>query len=392
MHAALHDWIRAVFLRSLELARERGLLRNKHLRLVLDTTPSLRRGAVKDTYNLLADSIRQLLRMMAKVQAEIVADAERLLGQALTSLQAADREDPARPQIMAAAELLCKGLLQDIDRRPDGVALRERVAKDRSASVHDPEGAMAARVANSASTANKAALAVEAESQLITAVVVLSSNAPDAQGPLTLVAESEHRLVGLVAETVVDAAYGDGDTRRQFAEAKRTFIAKVPRPPRSARFTKQDFHIDPEVGRCTCPAGEATTRLHSQGRDREGHRKRVPRQAFVFEGAVCDGCRLRPQCVKAKPGRGRSVSLHPQEDLLQEARALQASAAFAPYRVLRQVAEHRWARLVQLGLRQARYRGRLKTEVQLLLAATVANLTCLWAATRETPQVLCPGT
>lgn len=96
--------------------------------------------------------------------------------------------------------------------------------------------------------------------------------------------------------------------------------------------------------------------------------------------------------MKAQPGRGRSVSLHPQEDLLQEARALQASAAFAPYRALRQVAEHRLARLVQLGLRQARYRGRLKTKAQLLLAATVANLTRLWTSTRETPPVLCPGT
>ena len=74
--------------------------------------------------------------------------------------------------------------------------------------------------------------------------------------------------------------------------------------------------------------------------------------------------------------------------LLQEARAFQDSAAFAPYRALR----HRWARLVQLGLRQARYRGRLKTKAQLLLAATVANLTRLWTATKETPPVLCPGT
>ncbi len=37
--------------------------------------------------------------------------------------------------------------------------------------------------------------------------------------------------------------------------------------------------------------------------------------------------------------------------------------------------EHRIARLVQLGIRQARYLGRLKTELQLLLAAAVANLT-----------------
>ena len=416
----LHDRIQAVFLRSLALAKERGLLRSRHLRLVLDTTPILGRGAVKDTYNLLADGIRHLLRTMARVQqvdaatwaerqgyrrylepsvkgsaevdwsdpearrgflAEIVADAERLLGQALTSPQFADSRDPARPRIRDAAGLLCKLLLQDVERRPDGVAVREGVSKDRIVSVSDPEMRHGRKSSQHRFDGHKASVAVDAESRLITAVTVLPGNAPDNQGALALVSESEHHTDGRVCETVADAAYGDGETRRQFAEADRTLIAKVPKPPRSPHFTKQDFHIDLQAGNCTCPAGAVTTRLHSQGHDREGYGKQVPRQAFVFEGAVCDSCRLRPQCVKAQPGRGRSVSLHPQEGLLQEARAFQDSAAFAPYRALRQVAEHRLARLVQLGLRQARYRGRRKTEAQLLLTATVANLTRLWAAT-----------
>jgi hypothetical protein len=72
---------------------------------------------------------------------------------------------------------------------------------------------------------------------------------------------------------------------------------------------------------------------------------------------------------------GRTVSLHAPEASLQEARAFQRSAAFAPYRRLRQAAEHRIARLMQLGVRQARYFGRARTLDQLLLAATVANLT-----------------
>src|SRR5215207_6089281 len=67
--------------------------------------------------------------------------------------------------------------------------------------------------------------------------------------------------------------------------------------------------------------------------------------------------------------------IHPQEALLQEAKAFQQSEAFAPYRKLRQAAEHRLARLMQLGARQARYFGRAKTLFQLLMAATVANLT-----------------
>ena len=73
--------------------------------------------------------------------------------------------------------------------------------------------------------------------------------------------------------------------------------------------------------------------------------------------------------------------IHPQEALLQEARAFQQSEAFTPYRKLRQAAEHRLARLMQFGVRQARYFGRTKTLFQLLMAATVANLTLVATGT-----------
>ena len=69
------------------------------------------------------------------------------------------------------------------------------------------------------------------------------------------------------------------------------------------------------------------------------------------------------------------MQLHPQEALLQQARALQQSEAFTEYRQRRVVVEHRLARLIQLGIRQSRYFGRIKTRFQLYLAATVANLT-----------------
>ena len=67
--------------------------------------------------------------------------------------------------------------------------------------------------------------------------------------------------------------------------------------------------------------------------------------------------------------------IHPQEALLQQARALQQSAAYDEYRARRVVVEHRLARLVQLGIRQSRYFGRARTKFQLYLVATVANLT-----------------
>ena len=73
------------------------------------------------------------------------------------------------------------------------------------------------------------------------------------------------------------------------------------------------------------------------------------------------------------------MQLHPQEALLQQARALQQSEAFGEYRQRRVVVEHRLARLVQLGIRQSRYFGRATTKSQLYLAATVANLTLVAA-------------
>ena len=80
--------------------------------------------------------------------------------------------------------------------------------------------------------------------------------------------------------------------------------------------------------------------------------------------------------------------IHPQEALLQEARALQQSPDYDQYRRRRVVAEHRLARLEQLGMRQARYFGRVKTKFQLYLAATVANLTLL---ANQTGVVSDPG-
>ena len=47
----------------------------------------------------------------------------------------------------------------------------------------------------------------------------------------------------------------------------------------------------------------------------------------------------------------------------------------------------RLARLVQLGIRQARYLGRTKTRFQLYLAATVANLTLLAGKTGLTGDI-----
>jgi hypothetical protein len=75
------------------------------------------------------------------------------------------------------------------------------------------------------------------------------------------------------------------------------------------------------------------------------------------------------------PGEGRPVRIHRQDRLPQAARALQASPEFGECREKRQAAEHRLARLAKLGIRKARHVGQAETLVQVVLSATVANLT-----------------
>jgi transposase len=62
----VHDKVRAVFKKSLTFARQTGFLKGPKVKAVLDTSFILGRGAVKDTYNLLADGIVKLVRALAQ--------------------------------------------------------------------------------------------------------------------------------------------------------------------------------------------------------------------------------------------------------------------------------------------------------------------------------------
>ncbi len=413
-HLILHDKVRSVFQRSLQFARKTGYLKGRRMKAALDTTYILGRGAVKDTYNLLADGIVRVVGALARLEGvkpptwakehgmegyfgssvkgeanidwgnektrrgflqKMVADAERVLEQARQAQAGEPEGSVKRRGIVEATELLGQLLLQDVERKEDGVALKEGVSRDRIPSVHDPEIRHGHKSSSTRFDGHKAAVAVDPDSQLITAGGVLPGNARDSAGALELVEESEENAGSEVEEAIGDAAYGDGATRQAFADADRTLIAKVPGRPNTAHFPKEDFHIDLDAGTCTCPAGLVTRALRSMGSRPDGHGGRQRSWGFVFDGRACRSCAMRSDCVSAKNRRGRTVRLHPQEALLQQARALQASQAFADYKKRRQVCEHRLARLVQLGIRQARYFGRVKTLFQLLMAATVANLT-----------------
>lgn len=412
----LHAEPRAIFQRSLEWAKRQGKFKpDRQLKVALDTTNILGRGAVKDTYNLLADGIKLLARALARqageslagwaerqgygryvsgpslkglaaidwsdpVQrrrflGEIVADADRLLEQARQVRETVETGSAAERALTEAAGLLSRVLGQDVERREDGPGLREGVAPDRMPSLHDPAVRHGRKSKRKRFDGHKVEVATDTDSQLITAVEVMPGNAADAEQALAVVEQTEAATGCVVDESIGDCAYGDGETRQAFADAERRLVAKVPSASNRGYFPKTAFQLDLEALSCTCPGGQTTAdlKLFKAGGGQ-----------FQFVAAVCTACPLRAQCVRG--AGGRTVQLHPQERLLQEARALQASPAFQEYRTRRQVVEHRIARLMQLGLRQARYVGLAKTLFQACLAAAVANLTLLAGEVAATEQ------
>ena len=318
----LHEKVREVFESSLRLARQSGYLKKRGMRVALDTTYILGRGAVKDTYNLLADGIVKLLRVLAAVAnatlpawaeaqgyqrylgssikgeavidwsdrkaraallAELVADADRLLELARQAWVELPEDSAQRQSIVAGAELLGQLLLQDIERKSgdgdadvdahadaadDGVSIRDGVSKDRMLSVHDPELRHGHKSSRRRFNGHKAAIVVDTDSQLITAVDVLPGNAPDNLGALNWWRNwwsSEASTGSVVEEAMGDAAYGDGGTRQTFADAGRRLVAKVPGRPDRKHFPKDDFHLDLAAGSCTCPAGQVTRTIVPAG-------------------------------------------------------------------------------------------------------------------------------
>lgn len=248
------------------------------------------------------------------------------------------------------------------------------VAPDRVVSITDPDARHGCKSASHRFNGHKLSVCVDTESGLILSMDVIAGNAPDKQGALNLVKEAEANTGCEVERAITDCAYGDGATRKQFKDAGIDLSAKVPSPPANNPYHKSRFLLDLTNRIATCPAGTKSGEYDYTSKKTDG--QSVPVLRFLFPGEVCGACPHRDQCIKSPDrSQGRTVTLHPQEDLLQEARARQALPGFRDDVRARQTVEHRQARVIQIGGRKARYFGRAKTRLQYLLAGMVANLT-----------------
>ena len=163
-----------------------------------------------------------------------------------------------------------------------------------------------------------------------------------------------------------DTAYGGTETRSEVEALGVEVVAKVPPGTRRGMFGLKDFRIDKKRGVAHCPAGKRSLRRDEIQGDDPGWR-------YIFSRKDCGPCTLRNQCTKGVK-TARVVQITRKTEALQPLRRCQKTKRFRKRYRKRVVVEHRIARLVQLGVRQARYLGSKKVGFQVALTATVTNL------------------
>jgi Transposase DDE domain/Transposase domain (DUF772) len=379
---------RRLFEDTKAVAEEAGLLGRRAR--VLDSTPLYDAVATQDTVTQLRSAIRKLLRVLAVQAPELAAKVRAALSRddeyASPGKPPCDWDDrEAREALVDAlvrdakaalavldgetlegaakdtAELLALVAGQDVEEGGDNrFRIVGKVARDRVISTVDPEARHGHKSRNRRFDGYKAHVSVDPDSEVIDEVVVTPANTHDADAVDDLLAD--HADDEDKPMVFADSAYAGADTLAHLHEAGYDVRAKVPPASnRDGRFSKDDFDVDLEAGTVGCPAGHvAAIRFGSEGAGRADF------------GSHCAGCPLRARCTTA--AAGRSITIHPEEALLQRAKAEQAEPVWQQdYRGTRPKVERKIAHFVRVmwGGRKARTRGlrRVATDVDTRAAA-----------------------
>ena len=373
------------------VARAAGALKGRTR--VLDSTPVHDAVATQDTVTQLRAAIRKVLVVLDNTEALLAArvrsalsrdddyaaagkppcdwdDAaarealvDELVHDALAALAVLDGAE-LTPLARDAAELLALVAGQDVARGDDGVFRIVRgTARDRVISTVDPEARHGHKSQNRRFDGYKAHASVDPDSELIDEVVVTPANTPDREAVDDLLAP--HAEEQDKPSVVGDSAYADGATRAHLEEEGYEVMAKTP-PPRNSTglWPKDHFDVNPDAATAQCPAGHTVPVIF--GRRGGGKARFAPH---------CVTCPLRADCTDSP--RGRTITVHRHEAVLQRARAEQRAPEWAArYRADRPVVERKIAHLVRRawGGRKARTRGRLRVATDIDARAGAINL------------------
>jgi Transposase DDE domain/Transposase domain (DUF772) len=390
-----------IFEAVLETARAAGLVGRRR---VLDSTSLYDAVATMDTVTLIRSAIRGLLAVCAtdledelrglltrdddyRTAGKPVCDYEdREAREALVDALAKDAREllgaldgrDLRDGVKQAGALLAAVVGQDLDEGEDGVfRIARRVAKDRIISTVDPDARHGHKTSTRGFDGYKGHVAVDPDSELITATTVTAGNVGDGQAVEALLASelggpdasdrpADEPPAGSAGPLAVygDSAYGAGSVLDTLEQADVEIMCKVQAPNApGGRYAKDAFQINLEAGTVTCPAGQ-TAGLRQV---KDGH--------VAYFGLACRSCPLADRCTTSTDGRSIHVGLYEQQ--LQRARARQTDPAWkADYTATRPKVERKISHLMRRrhGGRRARVRGHTKVEADFSLLAAAVTL------------------
>jgi len=365
-------------------ARQLGLIKDR-LRLK-DATHIIANIAVPSTIRLVADTRDQLLETLQpfapprvaeeeqraeaiRVATEDAKDEERLLQRVahLRTLLAWADEVP-RQEIFGQQSQTAQ------ERLRSALALAHKVladredpqAQDKVLSVHDAD----ARCGKHGDFYNGylVDVALDADSQIITAVNVLPANGDEGGDAAQLIRQEEQAHGNAVDAVSIDGAGFRGPVLRELTDPKGLNLEVFTPPsevPPSKGFPSERFTL--KVIELTCPAGE-TTRQRERNPNDTGWKYRFSRKQ-------CGGCRLRGECLSNPEAKQRTVIKNDYEAEYTAAKAKTQTQEYARVRREHPAIERKLAELVRRhDLRHARYRGRLKVLFQSLLTVLVVNM------------------
>jgi hypothetical protein len=380
---------RRLFQDTRVVARQTGALKQRAR--VLDATAIYDAVATQDTVTQLRAAIRKVLAALDKAGSPLAGQIRAALRRdddyASAGKPPCDWDDPAAREALVdelvkdalaalgvldgqsmsaaaaeAADLLALVAGQDVEAGSDGVfRIARKTARDRVISTVDTAARHGHKSRNRRFDGYKAHLSIDPDSELIDEVAATAANTPDREavsGLLGDLASADDK-----PEVVGDSAYGDAGTRAGLEEQGFTVVAKCP-PARNSggRFSKDQFIVDLDHSTVTCPAGHAASIIPAARGGRASFRP------------WCAACPLRPACTASS--RGRTIAVHPLEEVLQRARRQQADPAWQDqYRTDRPVVERKISHFTRRawGGRKARTRGLARITTDLYARAGALN-------------------
>lgn len=387
----IHGLDRRLIEQTVEMAERKKSFGSRQLRAALDSSPLWGVGRVEDTYNLLGHAFRKALSVIARQQgrglaavaaeagAQIVAGSslkaaldldwdnpnERnsaltlVLGvlESLETFLEEHREVTNHPQVQASWEAAQQVKAQDVEIDDQGIVkLRQGVAKERRISIQEEEMRHGRKSRSQRINGYKRHVLHDLNTGLVRAVGVTPANVPEASVTKAIASDLQVQKAKL-AELHIDRAYLSSCLVKERSDDLIIYCKAWP-VRNGKHFPKTAFVLDWQQGTICCP-NQVSVPFSVGG-------------VVHFPPEACASCPLRERCTSST--RGRSVSIHADERLLQELRERQLTPQGRAKLRERVAVEHSLSHISRWQGDRARYVGLRKNLFDLRRTAVVHNL------------------